>query len=159
MQIRKLCVLVVLMVNLLNCSLRAKDVKAIVSVTKVVVNGTVVYEYQVKNLSNSPIWRIGLGCEPGEDPVLDVEPIRVDSPGIWAGESLRLEESSPSRFSVEWKQRNVISKPQELVQPGETKVGYKVLLPKASLVYENCVFTVYFARGGGEYVDTVVVGR
>lgn len=159
MLIRKLCFLVAFFVQALNCSLCAKEIKAVVSITKLSVNGGIVYEYHVKNCSDLPIWRIELGCEPDEDPILDVKPVRVDSPGLWVGNSMRLEESSPSRFSIEWKQRNVISRPEELIKPGDTKSGFKVVLPKTSLVYERCIFTVYFVRDGGEYVDFVVSGK
>lgn len=140
---------------LFSCFVFSGDVKAVVKVSKMTLKNGVVYEYFVTNCSDVSIWRFVLGSEPNEDPVLDVEASRVESPGTWSGDSRWLEGSEPGFYSVDWKQRENVAKAGELIKPGETKSGFKVLVPKMSHLYEGCVYTIYFLRKGDKYVSSV----
>lgn len=138
-----------------SLTINGQSVKTTISVSKRIDGEKVIYVYAVKNNWTAPIWMVDIGCEPDSDPVLDVEPIQVDSPTSWEGFFRWLEETFPKRYCVTWKQPKTISLANELVQPGETKTGFIVVLNKESIVFENCIFTVYFSKKGGQYSGKV----
>ncbi|WP_243385040.1 hypothetical protein [Geothrix alkalitolerans] len=136
------------LILLLTVSAFGQTPKVMVFVETSFVNRKSIYLYTIINQSSLPIWKIDLGREQTDDPILDLEPLDVTSPKNWQGRSRWLEESFPKRFLITWKQPQTLTLKSALVSPGETKSGFQVILPKASHSYLCCPFTVSFVSGG-----------
>ncbi|WP_005031388.1 hypothetical protein [Holophaga foetida] len=133
--------------------------KAVFSVTTEKTASGVVYKYHIRNQHNKPIWMIDLGRIDTNDPVLDAEPKTISSPPNWQGFSLRLEETFPEKFFVCWKQPETISLRGSLIQPGESKSGFNLILKKKIPGYYSCPFTVSFVPGNENYSGFVTTTK